>query len=164
MITNYLSPVEFQLTIKRMPSVEFFIQRLTIPSISSNPITQPTPLNPIFQQPDSLTYSELDVSFVIDETMQNYMEVFNWMTSVSFPQSNEQFKQIEESEEGLYSDISVLIQNSHKNANIVFDFKNCFPIGLSQIELDTTAQDVQYPQASVTFKYDYFTIRPYANG
>jgi hypothetical protein len=158
MITNYFSPLEFNISVKRLPNVEFFAQRVTIPGISSSPVIVPSPVNKFFETPDELQYNNLDLSFIIDENMKNYIEVFNWMTNITFPQSTDQFKRVKASKDGLVSDISITVLNSHKNPNVKINFKDCFPISLSEINMDTTNQDVVYPEASVTFQYNWFEI------
>jgi hypothetical protein len=160
---NYLSPVEFNLTIKRLPNTEFTIQRATIPSINLQAVNQPTPFNMIYQQADKLNYSEFRLTFIINEDMKNYIEVFDWMHGISSPQKYSQFKNLKESEDGLNSDITLLVLNSKKRPNILFTFYNCFPMSLSEINLDTTQTDIVYPEASVDFRYDYFKIEYYSN-
>lgn len=159
MITNFFTPLEFIVTVKRLPNVEFFTQRVTLPGISANAVRQPTRFNAVYQTPDELQYDTLNFSFIIDENMKNFIEIFNWMTAITFPQRHSQFKQIKESEEGLFSDISIIALNSHKNPVIELSFKNCFPINLSEITMDTTNQDVTYPEATVVFQYDWYEIK-----
>ena len=114
MIQNYFTPLEFRVAIKRLPHVSFFTQRSTIPGISTSPISQPTRFNPVFQTPDQVSFSNFDLSFIIEETMDNYIEVFDWMIASAFPENHEQFKGIKDSSDGLFSDISVLITNRKK--------------------------------------------------
>lgn len=158
MITNYLSPLEFRVAIKRLPNVEFFIQRTSIPGISADPAELPSPFNKTFQTPDKMTFNNLDLSFIIDENMGNYLEIFNWISGIASPRDFNQYKRISESDEGTISDITIQILNSHKNLNLEAKFINCFPISLSDINLDTTQSDVVYPEATATFAYDSFTI------
>lgn len=158
MITNYLSPVEFVVTVKRLPNVQFFTQKISVPSISMTGIERPTPFKPVYETGDRLTYNELNLSFIIDENMDNYREIFDWMVGLSFPESFDQYKTLKESDSGLKSDISLVIMNSHKNPNIEITFKDCFPTNLSEISLDTTSQDVQYPEASASFVYNSYSI------
>lgn len=158
MITNYFSPLEFIVSIKRLPNTEFFTQRTQIPSVSSSPIVYSTPFNNLFETPDKLTYDNFNFSFIIDEKMNNYLEIYNWIKGVTFPQNFDQFKAINESKEGRFSDISVLVLNSSKNPSINITYRNCFPISLSEITLDTTSPDLIYPEATVTFQYDYYEI------
>jgi hypothetical protein len=158
MITNYFSPLEFIVTVKRLPNIEFFTQRTQIPTVSATPVEKPNPFNRMFETPDKLTYDNFNFSFIIDEKMNNYLEVYNWLKGITFPQNFDQFKTIKESKEGLISDISILILNSNKNPSINITYKNCFPISLSEITLDTTSSDLIYPEATVTFQYDYYEI------
>jgi len=158
MITNYLSPLEFIITVKRLPSVEFFTQRTSIPGISVNPIEHPTPFKPTFEGGDRLNYDDLNLSFVVDEGMTNYLEIFNWIKGYSFPENFDQYKNLAASQNGLKSDISIKVLNSHKNPSLLIDYRDCFPISLSEVTLDTTQNDVIYPEATVTFRYNYFDI------
>jgi hypothetical protein len=158
MITNFLSPLEFIVTVKRLPNIQFFTQRATIPSVNIQPINKPTPFKTIFETGDNITYSELNLSFIVDEDMNNYIEVFNWLKGLSFPENFGQFKNLKESEDGTRSDISVLVKNSHKNPSVLINYYDCFPISLSEVLLDTTQSDIIYPEATATFQYNYFSI------
>jgi hypothetical protein len=159
MSLNYFSPLEFRVLIKRLPTVEFTTQQAAIPNISADPITQPTRFNPVFTTPDKVNFANLDLSFIVDEDMINYREIFNWIMLAAFPENHEQHDQIKVSTDGLFSDISILITNSKKNSNLEVLYRNCFPISLGELQLDTTETDVVYPKVNVTFQYDSFIIR-----
>jgi hypothetical protein len=159
MSLNYFSPLEFRVLIKRLPTVEFTTQQTSIPSISADPILQPTRFNPVFTTPDKVSFSNLDLSFILDEDMINYREIFSWIMLAAFPENHEQHEQIKLSQDGLFSDISILIMNSKKNSNLEVLYRNCFPISLGDVQLNTTESDVVYPQVTVTFQYDSFIIR-----
>lgn len=159
LVPNYFSPLEFRISIKRLPNVEFFTQRSMIPSISTTPVAQPTRFNPVYHTSDHVNFSNLDITFIVDEAMNNYTEIFDWMIAYSFPENHSQFQRIRNSDEGLYSDITVTIMNSKKNSHVEVYYKNCFPISLSDVQLNTTDSDVTYPEATATFQYDVFSIR-----
>jgi hypothetical protein len=159
MITNYLSPLEFVVSVKRLPNVQFFTQKAAIPGISLQPIERATPFKPLYETGDRLTYNELNLSFIIDERMDNFIEIFNWMHGIAFPQTFDQYKNLASSEEGLRSDISIVVHNSNKNPQIEIHFKDCFPINLGEVSLDTTLSDLQYPEATVTFTYNSYSIK-----
>ena len=90
--------------------------------------------------------------------MSNYIEVYNWLKALSFNEEFPQFNNIKTSEYGILTDISLVIMNSHKNPNIEIQFRDCFPVNLSDIMLDTTQTDIVYPQATVSFTFRDFTI------
>lgn len=158
MITNYLSTGGFDIKVARLPNVEFFAQKLLLPGVSANPVETQTPLRSMYNVPDRLRFADFDLSFIIDENMENYREVFAWLEGIGTPDNFNQYKNLQQSTEGLVSDITVLLLNSHKNPNIRFNFINCFPIGLTPVSLDMSQQDVQYAEATVTLRYDAFTI------
>jgi len=157
--TNYLQNIEFQVTVEKLPHVEFFVQKLNIPGITMNSVETPTPFNKIYQVGDKLSYSELILTFILDEDMKTYLEVFNWITSSTAPQSFDQYRGSPKDRGALFTDITIMVLNSHKNLNLSFDFKNCFPVGLGEVSLDTTQTDLTYPECTVNFQYDYFTIQ-----
>lgn len=159
LIPNYFTPLEFRITVKRLPYCEFFTQQTNIPNISVSPIVQPTRFNPVYQIGDIVTYGNLDLNFIIDEQMNNYTEIFDWMISAAFPQKHEQYQTLEKTTDGRFSDIIITIMNSKKNSNIEITYVNCFPISLSDVQLNTTDSDVIYPQAVATFQYDSFSIK-----
>jgi hypothetical protein len=158
MITNFFSPLEFVVSVKRLPNVQFFTQSVNIPSFSMQLIEQPNPFKPIPIPGDRAVYGDLPISFIVDESMDNYIEVYNWMKGLAFPDNFNQYKNLDNSEYGLLTDISIVVMNSHKNPNIEFQFKDCFPVSLSDVTLDTTQSDLIYPQATVSFTFKDFTI------
>lgn len=153
MITNYLSPVSFKIVVDRMPNVEFFTQRVSIPGLSMGAPEQLSPLHRIYKTPDRIEYAELDLSFIVDESMDNYNEILSWMEGMGTPEKSDQFKNLEDGKYGLVSDVSILVENSNRRQNIKFTFTECFPIALSGVNLDVTGSDVIYPEASATMRY-----------
>lgn len=155
---NYFSPLSFIVTVNRLPNIEFYTQRFLVPGIFSQPVAKSTPIAQIFETPDRLTYGEFDLGFIIDENMENYIEIVDWMKGITSPETTDQYRDLAKSQEKIKSDISVIVNNSHKNKNKKFVFKDCFPIGLSSISLDVRGTDIQYPEATATFRYNYFDI------
>lgn len=153
MITNFLSAVSFKISIARLPNVEFSTQKVQIPSLSMASPQQPSPLLNIYQTPDRIEYSELDISFLIDEDMTNYEEILRWLEGMGAPANSNQRLNMQNSKYGFKSDITVIIENTSRNPNIEFTFTDCFPVSLSGLTLDVTDNDITYPECSVTFRY-----------
>jgi hypothetical protein len=65
---------------------------------------------------------------------------------------------LQNSKDGLRSDISINLLNSNKRPFVRFVYRDCMPISLSGINIDTTQNDVYYPKADVTFSYNYYEI------
>ena len=158
---NYLSPVEFRFVIQRLPYTTFFTQNVSLPGVSINPVEQGTPFKTLYFTGDRLIYDQVSVTFRVNENMDNYLEIYNWMVGLSFPDRFSQFANLEASEQGLYSDASLMIMSSGKTPNVQYKLKDIFPINLSNIDLDTTSGDIDYVTATATFQlgsYDIETV------
>ena len=57
--------------------------------------------------------------------------------------------------------MSILTSNMNPQINI--KFQQVFPISLSAIEFDSTATDIEYVTADVTFKYDIYEVQNLLN-
>lgn len=157
--TNFLSSVEFRFTIKRLPNVEFFIQGANLPGINSGYNTQPTPFKNVYLHGDKLEYEDLVLTCIVDEQMQSYIETWNWLEALTKPKSFDQYRGIKESEDGLYSDATLTILNSSKNAKIEITFQDLFPVSVSGIDLDTKQTDLTPPTVQLTFRYNSYSIK-----
>lgn len=158
MITNYLSTGGFEIKISRLPNVEFFSQKMQLPSVTTSSVEVQTPLRSFYNEPDHIEFGNFDLSFIIDENMKNYIEIFDWLVGLTSPDNLKQHANLKNSKEGLKSDVSVMLLNSHKNPNMKFTFINAFPLSLTPVSLDIAQTDVQYAEATVTMRYDSFTI------
>ena len=158
MITNYLAPTSFVVTIARMPNVEFFVQRAMIPALTMNPVERSSPLTSLYSTPDRITYSEFDLGFIVDEKMENYREILRWMEGMGTPETSKTYENLDKSDDGIKSDITVVIHNSHKNPSLKLTLKDCFPISMSSIALSVAQADIQYPEVTATFRYDTFEL------
>lgn len=157
MFINYMTPNNFVGNILRLPNTTFHLQRTNIPAISANAINRPTELNPLRETYDSLGYHELNWSFLVDENMNNYMEIFNWMHHIAFPQDFSQYKN-HDKKYNLKSDISIIILNSSKNPQKIITFYDAFPVFLGDVNFDSTLSETKPLVVDVTFNYNYYSI------
>lgn len=159
---NFLSPLNFKFSLKRAPHVNFFIQKITLPSIELPPVNTPNPFVNIPYSGDHITYGELSITFKVDEDLQNYLEVHNWIKSLGKPKDFEGHKNLSNKEDftgdGLTSDISLMVLSSTKSANYEIVFADAHPISLSGIVFNTTDENVNYIEATASFKYTYYDI------
>jgi hypothetical protein len=113
-----------------------------------------------------MSFSELTVQFLIDDRMDNYKAIYNWIVGLSFPESYDQYSKFMNTQEYSvyselsrnYSDATITVLDSQNNASNSFKFYDIFPISLDPIQFESTAMDVNYVIGSATFKYTYFTI------
>lgn len=157
---NFLSPLGFKFLLLKAPTVEYFVQTVNIPSLGFQSADVPTPFVNLPFPGDHLRFGEFQLTFKIDEDMQNYLEIYNWLVGLGFPDNFSQYSKISNlpTKDGIVSDATLMILTSAKNSNIEINFKNLFPISISDVQFDTTQTDVEFVNASVSFKYQSFTI------
>ena len=161
---NFLAPVGFKFTLSKYPKVSFFSNTARIPDITLGTAIQSTYLKDIDVPGEKLTYGELNVRFLVDENLENYMAMHNWLTGLGFPESAQDFIDQTKDENGQkdlkeqYSDGSLHILNSNYNDIAVVKFKDLFPVYLTSLEFDATESDVNYFTADITFKYTIYDI------
>jgi hypothetical protein len=179
---DYASPIQFRFKMTKLPTVEFFVQSANIPGITLGETTLPTPLKDISMPGDKLTYQSLDVSFLVDENLNNYKEIHDWMTGIGFPQDHKQFadvlatgsdrfsrstastaavgsgKPAPLSEGGIYSDATLIVLNNKNIAKTEIRFQNVYPTSLGSLSYDIKASDVDYLRVQASFNYMYYDI------
>ena len=159
---NFLSQLEFKFVLKRAPHVNFFVQRVNIPKLNLQSWTMPTPLINVPVYGEHLDFAPLAVEFKVDEDMQNYLEIHNWLIGLGTPDRLEQFADLKNKPkytgEGIYSDISVMVMSSTKSLNYEIIYKDAYPTSLSDLVFSTTQPDVDYIEAMATFDYTSYTI------
>ena len=90
-VLDYSSPTQFRFMIHQLPKVEFFTTAANIPEITLGELVIPTPFKAIPILGDQLTFGNLIVSFIVDEELQNYRTIHDWMIGIGFPKSRQQF-------------------------------------------------------------------------
>jgi hypothetical protein len=179
---DYASPVQFRFKCSKLPTVEFFCQSANIPGISIGTASMPTGLKDIPIPGEKVSYQDLSISFLVDENLNNYKEIHDWIIALGFPQNHTQFADLQAAgadrypgstsgaivpetniavplaEGGTYSDATLTVLNSKNIAVTEIRFDNIFPTSLGALSYDVQASDVNYLQASVDFSYMYYDI------
>lgn len=165
---NFLSSLNFKLTLNRAPKVAFFANSANIPGLTLGVAKQPNYLNDIPIPGDKMQFDDFTLRFIVDENLENYMEIQNWMRGLGFPESlqqiydwqntNEKFEQPNNSDMNLYSDGTLIILNSFQNLNFQVSFRSMFPVELSPLQFDATSLEEEYFTVDVTFKYLMYNI------
>jgi len=161
---NFLSPVGFKFTLSKNPKIPFFCNSARIPEISLGSAIQPTYLKDLDVPGDRLSYGDFSLRFLVDENMENYMAVHNWLTGLGFPETTQQFKDLVTNDDGVrdlkeqFSDGSLHILNSNFRDVAIVKFRDLFPIYLTSLDFEASDTDISYFTAEVTFKYTIYNI------
>ena len=169
---NYMSPLGFKLILTKTPKVDFLCQSANIPQISMGTAIQPSYLKDIPVPGDKVLYDDLNVRFLVDEKMENYLAIHKWMTGLGYPENLGQYDQLKKDDIRTdasatddadpryfeFSDATLQILNSNYKPSVLVNFKDAFPIALSTLEFDVSNRDYSYFTAEVTFKYTIYNI------
>ena len=179
---DYASPTQFRFSIIKLPKVEYFATAANIPGIQLGQANQPTPLKDVPIPGDKLEYDNLNITFLVDENLENYREIHGWLTGLGFPKDNEQFRNLQnagsdrfpttknvgvnnelgrvrkavQDDGGLYSDATLFVLTSKNNANLEVRFRDLYPVSLSGLDYNQQETDIQYLTANVTFAYKIY--------
>ena len=178
---DYLSPTQFKLNIVQLPKVEFFVQSANIPEIALSDAVIPTPFKTIPVMGQNLTYGNMSVIFVVDEFLENYRELHEWLTAIGFPKSREQFKKFRTQtsntpsettspkvdvgsvgktvpDSAMFSDATLTILSNKNNPIVEVRFSDIYPVSLGALEFTQGATDVEYITVSADFTYKLYEI------
>ena len=169
---NFLSPTGFKFGLKRSPAVAFFCNQANIPSLDLGVAEQPSYLKDIPLPGDKMQFGDLNLRFLVDEDLVNFMEIQNWMRGLGFPESLAEFNELKEqailgpmgkSTGDVYSDGTLQILSSNLVPKFQVVFSDLFPYSLSTVTFDATDTDIEYFTADVSFKYTIYEITDLEN-
>jgi hypothetical protein len=145
---NPLADVQFKFDVAALPNTSFFIQTVNLPGISLEAQTIAIPqLQNFARHTGIITYEALDVTFLIDEYLKNWQEIYEWMTG----------------KESKYTTAVLTLVSSSMNPTMEFHFKEIFPTSLSAISFDSTTTDPVYQIATISFNYTEYIIKNLLN-
>jgi len=179
---DYASPTQFKFSIIKLPKVEYFCTAVNVPGITlGGTMSQPSPLKDIPIPGEKLTYEPLQMTFLVDENLENFQEIHGWLVGLGFPRDHSEFRDLVSSGNdrfpaknqsisneigkvkygspnvgGTYSDATLTILSSKNNSELEVRFRNMFPTGLTGLQYNQQAADVDYLTATVSFEYEIY--------
>ena len=183
---DYASPTQFKFSILKLPKVEYFCTSVNVPGIELTGASQATPLKDIPIPGNKLTYEPLQMRFLVDENLENFQEIHGWLVGLGYPRDHTEFQNLLASGTdrfpgrntavktepgkdrnatadigGTYSDATLTVLSSKNNAQVEIRFRDVYPTGLTGLQYDQQANDVDYLTATVSFNYlvyDFATV------
>lgn len=152
---NQLSPVGYKFVIENLPNTSWFITAVSLPGVSLGAAPFPTPFLQTTVPGETMTFEDLNITFIIDEDMSTWLEIFDWIAGLGFPEEYPQYAS--QKAKFLTSDATLIILNSDMRPNFHFKFRDLFPVGLSEIAFDSSSTEITTLKAAVSFKYLSYT-------
>ena len=178
---DYASPTQFKFNIIKLPKVEYFCTAVNIPGISINYVEQQTPLKDIPHPGEKLKYADLQMTFIVDENLENFQEIHGWLYGLGFPDGYSDYKSLMDagkdrfptskssvsnelgvirypapSQGAALSDATLMVLTNKNNPVVEVRFKDVFPISLGGLSYNQQATDVTYLTCDVVFKYSIY--------
>jgi hypothetical protein len=146
MNSNLLSLTGFKLLIHNVDfkHTQYFAVSASFPSVSLTEVTTGYRNQAGFVSGDKLTYDPLNIRIAIDENLEAYSEIFNWL---KYNTQRDELKTY---------DITLCFLTNHNNIGRKIRFANAFPTSLGGIEFSVQQSDVEYATVDVGFRYDWF--------
>ena len=180
---DYASPTQFRFGIHQLPKVEFFTMACNLPGINMGDAIFPTPFKDIPVMGDRITYENLEITFIVDEFLENYRSIHEWMTAIGFPKNRTQFSEFRSNTSNtpsarlgsngeigevskatgvnaLFSDATLTVLSNKNNPIVNVFFRDLYPIAMSALDYNQQATDVEYLTATVDFAYQIYEIEP----
>ena len=177
-VQDYATGTQWRLAFNRTPKTTWFCTAANVPGITLGEAQYPTPMTDMFVTGDKLTFETLNITFIVDEELENYRELWNWIVGIGSPVNHSQWStellkgdgavrqfgtddtdprtKSTYEESNLYSDGAVIIYNSKNTPKVEVKFKDMFPISLSSLEYSQELTDVEYFKATASFRYLYY--------
>ena len=163
---NFLSPLKFDFVVSKLPHVNFFCQSVLLPAVTLGTAEVPTPFVKMPAPGTHIDFTEFQISFRVDEQMQSYLELYNWIRALGFHEEFEEYKLLSDTDRrknllgtgDITSDATLLIHNSASQPNLKVKFIGLFPSTLSELAFDLRGGDVQYIECIASFRYERFDL------
>jgi hypothetical protein len=116
---------------RKLPNVDFYVQRAVIPSVNLPSVKNPNPLVNVSLGGDHIDFGDVTLEWIVDEDARSLIEVFNWICGIGFPESTEQYRNLFEQKPysglGLQSEGVLVVLDSKKRANFQYVFRDMSP-------------------------------------
>jgi hypothetical protein len=155
---GFLQPTGFRIVINKgyYANLQYFAQSVMHPGATVNVVE--LPVRQITSVPlagDKITYSELELTLILDEDMTGYKEMQSWLERTIETNTK---GILETPVSSIYSDITVIVLSSQNNESVKIKYQDCIPTALSAIDLNATTGDVTYLTFNATFRFAQFEI------
>ena len=158
---NYLNSNYFKLVFSRLPTMTYFCQSVNIPALNFGITEQATRFGLNIKRPGThYNFDPLNISFLLDESIKNWTEIFTWMESIA---NYEIDTPIERGgpiipHEDVHSDARILITNSAFVPKYEAVFKDVLPYSLSGWQFNSTENDSTPIVVQASFTFTSFRI------
>ena len=143
---NLLNNVQFKFAITNLPNVTYFMQDMVLPSMQID--------SPIFAGPrrdmpmagTKVSFDPLMITFLVDEDLNNYYEMYNWAMDIQRSESRARQKH----------DGILHILSGQMNIIRQIRFVGLVPTFIAELPFTSSDPDIEGMQCTASFAFEYF--------
>jgi len=146
---NYISKNRATFTIPALSNTTFTIHEFELPGITLPTAVVPSPFYDKKLYGDKVEFDPLRLTFIVDEKITNWLELYNWIIGLGAPETKTQYLERELTELDAY----ITIYSSHNNPIYSIKFLECVPVSLSGMSFSESIQETTTIEATITMEY-----------
>jgi hypothetical protein len=154
---NGILATHFQFEMRKISNVTYFCQSVALPGLRLRSTEQLTPFNNIPRPGGALNPDNLSISFMVDENLKNWLEIYEWMRQCT---NQADFDTYEGPDKHLNSEGVLFIHDSNNQPRFRINFEGLFPTSLGGLNFKTGSQGSEFQYSQVTFEYTLYRITP----
>ena len=180
---DYADPTKFRFQCVKIPKVEFNTIQCNVPGITLTELVQPTRLQEIRIPGNDLTFEDLTIQFIVDEDLETYTQIHDWMAALSQMDSDDKYRAlitegqdrmplsqqqtstdagrpgISTPDGAIFADAKLTVLTSRFISKIEINFQDIYPKSLSALDYNQNLTDTEYLIATCTFGYKIHTYK-----
>ena len=155
---NYLQPTGFKMVLdrKHYSNLTFFATSFIHPSTNLGAVPLGRSRADVRIIGDKLTFGEVQCNVLLDEDMNAFSEVYNWMQDIVNNTRVSSFDRTS-TQRSSECDMSVIALNSKNNKTKTITYKDAIPTALGDINFDTVSGDT-FITVPMTFAFTTFEL------
>lgn len=161
---NGMHPNKFVVSFASLPTVEYWAQSVNVPGLSIGEVPRPTPFIDLYSSGEKLIINPFSMTFLVDEDLTGWLEVYQWMRDLTFPKDFKEYTQLSRrpgaytAPQPQFSDATLVILDTKQNPKVRVKFQNCFPTSLTDILLSATSSPEDPVTSDAVFRFDLYEI------
>jgi hypothetical protein len=162
----------YRFVLDALPDLTFFVQQVTLPSITATTAVRHNPFVKIHEVADHLDFATLTIKYLVDNSFKTYFSLFYWLKGYGFPNSYEEiaeFAAMRRKQLANPRPITREIQKTHGVLTILqpdndtpvaeLAFLDIFPTQLGDVSFDTVGSEPSLLTCHATFAFTDFDVR-----
>jgi len=133
---SFLSNNKFDFVLKRIPNFTFLVQSVNLPGLTLASTAINTPFSTISVPGNQITFGTLSLTFLVDEDMQAWYELYDWIVQLGNPTGYDKIGRLtgpEGSTINPLSDATLYVKTNSNNPNFKFNFIDVYPTELGEM-------------------------------